>query len=700
MTLRSLLLALTGLLLAGQAATAQSQVRASLAAADASIQPGQPVQVALRLDHDPHWHTYWIEAGTGYPTSITWTLPPGWSASDILWPTPKVVRDTRGDITGNGYEDITYLPVILTAPADLAPGTSVTFRAFAEWLMCEDMCIPGEANLTLTLPVRGEAPVVNPRHGADVRRAFAQLPRELPNLQVTAARDGNRILLRVASADGSAVHLPDDLWFFASDALVEYSRAQSERSRDATAVTLVLPVAESYFGQGDRLMGVLRTEGSWTTEGEPLPGLAIDAPLGTSLAALGTGTGDFAADAADGAASLIFTLGLALVGGLILNLMPCVFPVLGIKIMGFVNQAGSDRRKVALHGLVFSGGVIASFWALAAALAILRAGGEHLGWGFQLQSPVFVLLLTIVMLIFALAMSGVFEFGLSATGVGANLQMKQGYAGSFFTGVLATVVATPCSAPFLAPALGAALALPVATSFVVFTAIAIGLSLPYLLLSLFPGAIKVLPRPGAWMETFTQAMAFPLYATVGYLLWVLAGQVDEQKFLSVLLGLTLLAMGVWLYGRYAAPGATAKRMRIGVVGGLVLALGGAWFAWPSAPAPTEVVWQEWSPEAVAAGVAAGRPIYVDFTARWCATCQTNKRIVFASAEVNRLFRDQNILALRADWTNRDPRITAALAEWDRSAIPFNLVYLPGQAQPIPLPELLTPGIVLDAFAGL
>jgi thiol:disulfide interchange protein DsbD len=550
--------------------------------------------------------------------------------------------------------------------------------------------------------VRAEAPAANPRQGADVSRAFAQLPRELPHLTAAAAREGNNILLRIASTDGSAVHIPTELWFFASDALVQYDQAQNERSRDDTAVTLVLPVAEAYFGEGDRLVGVLRTEGSWTTEGEPLPGLAIDVPLGTSLAAPGATTtaADSSADSAGGTTPLIFTLGLALLGGLILNLMPCVFPVLGIKIMGFVNQAGADRRKVALHGLVFSGGVIASFWTLAAALAILRAGGDHLGWGFQLQSPVFVFLLAIVMLIFALAMSGVFEFGLSATGVGANLQMKQGYTGSFFTGVLATVVATPCSAPFLAPALGAALALPVATSFVVFTAIAVGLSLPYLLLSLFPGAIKVLPRPGAWMETFKQAMAFPLYATVGYLLWVLAGQVDEQKFLSLLLGLTLIAMGVWLYGRYAAPGATAKRMRIGIVGGLALAAGGTLFAWPSAPAPTEVVWEDWSPAAVEAGVAAGRPIYVDFTARWCATCQTNKRIVFGSAEVNRLFRDKNILALRADWTNRDPRITAALAEWDRSAIPFNLVYLPGEARPTPLPELLTAGIVLDAFAGL
>ena len=274
--------------------------------------------------------------------------------------------------------------------------------------------------------------------------------------------------------------------------------------------------------------------------------------------------------------------------------------------------------------------------------------------------------------------------------------MKQGYGGSFFTGVLATVVATPCSAPFLAPALGAALALPTTESFVIFTAIALGLSLPYLLLSIFPQAVKVLPSPGAWMETFKQAMAFPLYATVAYLIWVLAGQVSEAAFLTLLLALTLIAMGVWLYGRYAAPGAKPARARFGIVGGTALVLAGLWFGWPRPAAPTDVVWQPWSVEAVAAARAANQPVYIDFTARWCATCQTNKRIVIASAEVKRVFRERGFVTMRADWTNQDPRITTELAKWGRSAVPFNQIYLPGQPEPIILPELLTAGMVLDA----
>jgi thiol:disulfide interchange protein DsbD len=382
---------------------------------------------------------------------------------------------------------------------------------------------------------------------------------------------------------------------------------------------------------------------------------------------------------------------------MILNLMPCVFPVLGIKVLGFVNQAGGERRKVVMHGLVYTAGVLLSFWALAGLLAALRASGQQLGWGFQLQSPAFVYALAAGMLLFALNMSGVFEIGLSATAVGGDLQMKSGLAGSFFTGVLATVVATPCSAPFLAPALGAALALSTAQSFLIFTVIAIGLSAPYLLLSIFPGAVRVLPKPGAWMETFKQFMAFPLYATVGYLLWVLAGQVEESAMLGLLFGLVVVAMGAWVYGRWRAPGASAGRARFGLVAGLGLIALGAWTGWPRPPSPAEIVWDKWSPEAVAQLRSEDRIVYVDFTARWCATCQANKKLVFHSEDVLRTFRDRHVATLRGDWTNQDPQITAELAKYHRSAVPFNVLWLPGHDDPVVLPSLLTPGIVLDAL---
>jgi thiol:disulfide interchange protein len=432
-------------------------------------------------------------------------------------------------------------------------------------------------------------------------------------------------------------------------------------------------------------------------DGSPSTSASAGAAMSAALAA-----GGGAAEPAARSLSLPVALLMGLVGGLILNLMPCVFPVLGLKILGFVEQAGNQRARVAAHGLVFTAGVLVSFWTLAGVLVALRAGGDQLGWGFQLQSAPFVYGLAILLLVFALNLSGLFEFGLAATAVGGELQARGGYGGSFFTGVLATVVATPCSAPFLAPALGAALTVPPVQSFLLFTAIGVGLSGPYLLFSVFPDLVRVLPRPGAWMETFKQLMAFPLYGTVGYLVWVLAAQTSEEGFLHLLLSLVVVAFAVWLYGRWTAPEARPRRPRAAVV---AVVVGGAlalWLGWPRAvPAPgagaADVTWEAWSPEAVERLRAEGRVIYVDFTARWCATCQTNKRLVFGSAEVRRVFAERRIATLRADWTNRDPRITAELARYQRSAVPFNVIWQPGRAEPVILPELLTPGIVLNAL---
>ena len=457
-------------------------------------------------------------------------------------------------------------------------------------------------------------------------------------------------------------------------------------------MTLTLSVGSDGPANPTRLVGVLASETSWQ-EGQDLPGFLIDVPFGS------TPVGIQAPAPAAAPTSFLATLAIALIGGMILNLMPCVFPVIGIKILGFVKQAGSERSKVTLHGLVFASGVLLSFWVLAGILEVLRASGQNLGWGFQLQSPAFVFALASVMMVFALNMSGVFEFGLAATAVGSELQSKGGIAGSFFSGVLATVVATPCSAPFLAPALGAALALSPLEAFAIFTAIAIGLSAPYLVLSIFPEAVKVLPRPGAWMETFKQAMAFPLYGTVGYLIWVLAGQTQEAELLSVLFGLVLIAMGVWAYGRWNAPGASAGRARFGLVAGLILAALGAWMGWPKPAAPSDIVWEKWSPEAVQTLRSQGKTVYVDFTARWCATCQANKKLVFHDDAVLREFHTRGIVTLRGDWTNRDPAITAELAKYGRSAVPFNVVWLPGRDEPVILPELLNPSVVLKAVGA-
>lgn len=692
------LLALCLLSFFASSAAAQTHVKASLVAAETAIKPGQPVTVALRLVHDEHWHTYWLNPGTGLATDIKWTLPPGWKAGEIQWPAPTMIKDRTGSVIGNGYEGDLLLPVVLTPPADLAVGSTVELKAAANWLMCDDVCIPGKASVSLSLPVAATTSP-DPTSGARLAATVAALPRADSAWKLFATRDAKTVTLTVRPEKPGA-HQPADLHFFSDDNLVAYELPQVITPDNAGGFVLKLPVSPDGPKDATQLFGVLTSEKGWLADGS-LRGLRVDIPLAAansgSAPAGGTSANSAASPAAS--ASLAGTLLLALVGGLILNLMPCVFPVIGIKILGFVNQSGHERRKVVAHGLVFALGVLLSFWSLATVLAILRAGGDQLGWGFQLQSPVFVFGLAAVMLIFALNMSGVFEFGLAATGVGSNLQTKSGLAGSFFTGVLATVVATPCSAPFLAPALGAALTLSTVESFAVFTAIAVGLATPYLLLSIFPSAVKILPRPGAWMETFKQFMAFPLYATVAYLAWVLAGQTTESGSLMALFGLVVVALAAWLYGRTNGPGAKPARARFGAIAGAALLAFGAWTGWPHPPAPTEIVWEKWSPEAVSKLQAEGRTVYVDFTARWCATCQTNKKIVFHSDEVLKTFRDQKIVALRADWTNQDPAITAELAKYQRSAVPFNVVWHPGKPDPKILPELLTPNIVLDAVKG-
>jgi DsbC/DsbD-like thiol-disulfide interchange protein/cytochrome c biogenesis protein CcdA len=667
---------------------ASAQVSASLVSSVASIRAGEPFTVALRLDHKPHWHTYWINPGTGLPTSLKWSLPEGWKAGEIEWPAPHVLTDSRGNVIGNGYEGDQLLPVEITPPPSLKAGDDIAISAAADWLMCQDECVPGSAKVSITLPESGGPAAPDPVWGPRIREVLAQLPVSDPAWTPSAMRgaDSVTLFIQATPGGGGSSRQAAGLHFFSEDGMIASDVPQKVVSDGAGGFTLTLPLASDGPKDAPRLVGVVTSPEGWRSDGS-LPGMAVNVPFGEPPAPA----------PAPAAGGLARTLLLAFIGGLILNLMPCVFPVLGIKILGFVNQAGADRRKVTLHGLVFTSGVVLSFWVLAAVLAVLRAGGSRLGWGFQLQSPEFVFGLAAAMLAFGLNMSGVFEFGLTATGIGSGLQSKSGLLGSFLTGALATVAATPCAAPFLAPALGAALALPLVESFAIFTVISLGLSAPYLVLSAFPSAVKLLPRPGAWMETFKQAMAFPLYATVAYLVWVLAGQLQETGLLSALFGLVLVAMAVWCYGRWNAPGASAARARFGLAACVVLLAAGAWVGWPSAPGADEITWEKWSPEAVQKLRSEDRIIYVDFTARWCATCQANKRLVFHSDAVLRAFRERHVATLRGDWTNKDPQITAELAKYHRAAVPFNVIWAPGRTEPIILPELLTPSAVLDAL---
>jgi thiol:disulfide interchange protein len=395
------------------------------------------------------------------------------------------------------------------------------------------------------------------------------------------------------------------------------------------------------------------------------------------------------------------------VGGLILNIMPCVFPVLGIKVTSVVQQAGEDRRKVVLHGLTYTVGVLLSFWVLGGVAIALNKG-----WGSQLQSPAFNFFLAAFFLIFALNMAGLFEIGTSAIGVGSDLQAKSGLGGSFFSGLLATVVATPCSAPFLGTALGATLSLPPSQSMLIFTLIGLGLASPFLLLSLFPGLISALPRPGAWMESFKQGMSFLLFGTVGFMLYVLTNQIEGLPVLFAILSLVLIALGCWIYGRWALPHKPARTQNIARLLAFLAIAGGLWLGLPNASAkrshaeeavnlkdPDALHWETWSREKVAALRAAKQPVYIDFTASWCWTCQVNKR-VYTDTGLRALFKQHNVATLKADWSDENETIRLALEALGKRAVPVNVLYLPGAEEPFILDELLTVGNVTAALKKL
>ncbi len=682
-------------------------VTAELVAKTTSVRPGETARLGLRLDHEDKWHTYWKTTATGYSPSLRWELPEGFAAGEIQWPVPRPY-ESLGYVE-YVYEDEVLLPVDLRVPQTAEPGSEIILRARAEWLMCTDTtCIPGGVDLALSLTVADREPSPDPDRADLFAWADRHLPVAHPDVTAVAWQEGDSYFLFVES---TGEPLPPELYFFDANLLIKPTLTQEAEYLDEHRALLAFAV-DPAGGAGDRFEGVLAARsGEWTVDGQPRAGITIDTPLGDEapddrLAAAGTQITPAGTEPAAPPVNFALVAALAFLGGLILNLMPCVFPIIGIKVMGFVNQAGSDPRSVVLHGLTFTLGIVLSFWVLAGFLIALRAGGEQLGWGFQLQSPVFNYLLIIIFLLFALNLSGVFEIGQSAMSVGDGLAKKSGYSGSFFSGILATVVATPCSAPVLGTALGALMAMPPTQQFLAFTAMALGLASPYLVLSIFPKLMAFLPKPGPWMESFKQGMAFLLYAAVAYLVWVLAGQLVQSNgfadtaLLKAFTGLVLIATAAWVYGRWGAAFRAKRVRRTGYAIAALIFAGGFAAGYP-APFATDledapmVVWEEWEPGKAERLAGEGNVVFVDFTARWCVTCQSNKAVVFGSSEVRRRFHEMGIITLQADWTNHDPRITEALREFGRTAIPVNLLYAPGLDEPLVFPELLTPGIVLD-----
>jgi thiol:disulfide interchange protein DsbD len=603
-----LLLTLIGLAGAGRAQTFDGRqlVNAQLIAnADGAV-PGRSITVGLRLQTEQGWNTYWQYSGdAGVPTTITWTLPPGFKAGPIEWPIPERI-DEAGDIVVYGYKGAVLLPVQIQVPANLQPGQTAEIRAHASWLVCKDVCVPGKADVALALPIVG-ASHANPE--------FSPGPMPDPGpapFSASWSRQGQNLLLTLS---GSGADTMTDFYPLPGDVQIGHPvRVPPSSFR--------IPLVDSKE-KADSIEGLVVREKGSSREGWPLP------PTGAPSAALHNSS--FITHN-----SLLYWLGLGFLGGLILNVMPCVLPVIALKIFGFIKQAGESPRRILALGFTFVAGIFAWFLFLAALIVGFKLAGHQLNWAFQFQHPAFVGIMVVILLLFSLNLLGVFEIVLPGRiqNTVNEAAGKEGYAGTFWHGVFATLMATPCTAPFLGPALGFALAQPAPTVFAMFGSIAAGMSAPYAVLAVKPGWLRYLPKPGIWMVRVKQGLGVLLMGTVLWLGWVLFEQFANR------------------------------------------------------PEPF--------PPRLAHALAQNQIVFVDFTADWCVNCKVNERLVLDSAPIQEAFRQKHVILLKADWTSGDPGITALLRKFGRAGVPCYVVYPPG-GQPIVLPEVITRDIVLHAI---
>jgi thiol:disulfide interchange protein/DsbC/DsbD-like thiol-disulfide interchange protein len=694
----ALLILLTALLAPAAAMAASSPVRTDhlrsrlVAEATAAV-PGQRLTLGLLLEHDPHWHTYWRNPGdSGLPTRLDLTLPDGVVVEPIAWPHPQ--RFELASIVNFGYGGRRLLPVSLLIPADYAAPT-LQVRAAASWLICEVECIPGQADYAFDLPVAPTAEP-DPRWADEFATARADLPKA--GVGTLAIAEGNdAIVLTLDGLDAAAA--PARWQWFPETPEVVANGAQPQWQRAADGWQARWPKSE-YFTQLPADVALVAVDGEGSAWRFPA---GIDAASATAFGAPSVGAADSLGSAS--ALGLLPALLLALLGGLVLNLMPCVFPVLSMKAMGALNAA-DDRAELRRHGLWYTLGVVATFLLLAGVLLALRASGEQLGWGFQLQEPRFVAVVALLLFAVALSFSGVWELGGRFTGAGQRLTEGQGARASFFTGALAVIVASPCTAPFMGTALGWALAQPAAAALAVFAAIGVGLATPMLLLGFVPGLARVLPRPGPWMDGFRQLLAFPLYLTVVWLLWVYGEQTSPLGMAWMLAALTALAFALWLIGR--RPAMRSPRFRrtaalfaaVALLVALGLPLSASAPAAVDSRAASDADAEPWSEQRLAELRAAGRPVLVNMTAAWCITCLANERVALSTATVREALAARNVAYLKGDWTRSDEAITRYLARYGRNGVPLYVLYPPGGGTPRVLPQLLTANGVADAVLSM
>ena len=685
--------------------------------------PGKNVWVGLQLIHQPEWHTYWKNSGdSGLPTALQWTLPAGVTAGDIAWPTPQKIR--IGNLANYGYEGTVLLPVPLTITPGFKPsllGNDVEVKLKAVWLVCRKECIPEEGEFALKIPLKGSTAL----NAQSFEAAFAAAPKPVmaavPGGALTLIPD-SRVLIDGKNLSFEVQGLPVALhgktldFFPETPEVIETAapwtqswtgavwRASiplaAQRSNSPSVMPVVL--AADVDGKRQSYLAEVKVLGEWpkVAAAAPVPP-ALEAALKANAfsAAPAAGTGG-ASDSGAAPITLLAAIVGALLGGLILNLMPCVFPVLAIKVMSFTQHA-NDRRGHKISGLAYTAGVIVSFLALGALMLALRAAGEQLGWGFQLQSPAVVAGLAVLFTVLGLNLAGLFEFGQFLPSSVASQQAKNPAVNAFLSGVLAVAIASPCTAPFMGASLGLAVGLPALQALLVFGAIGIGMAAPYLLASLVPAVARALPRPGAWMDTFRRVMAFPMFATVVWLVWVLGQQSGIDGAGALLALLVALSMVIWAFTLTGRSRLTVATISIATLALLTGAIGQNVLKplETSAQAAPGERWQAWEPGRVDQILASGQPVFVDFTAAWCVTCQLNKKTTLTHKDVLADLDAKKVTLLRADWTRRDPAITAALQQLGRNGVPVYVMYKSGSA-PVVLSEILSVDEVRGVIARL
>ena len=728
---RWILLAL--LLAAGLPARAASSsvdadhVRVQLVVPVADANQGNVREIGLYFKLEPGWHIYWKNPGdAGEPPHIHWTLPKGITAGPMQFPAPK--RLPLGPLMDYGYEGDVLYPIDVQIGSNAAFGPAKLY-AKVDWLVCRESCIPGKTELASVLNITPFTTSTQPGASGDKeiwKTNAGKLPKALPigtKVQLQPTHDGFRLMVATGRRETAAIFFPEDQDILDNPAPQKITPTANglilDLKKDASLKANPAQLRGFLELSGGRAYEIVALTGTVNAAVEQASGAKTPSDLAQSSyglkpvpfiqnpATFNASTGNSANPGGAGFwLTLVRVSGLAFLGGLLLNLMPCVFPVLFLKGLALVNSGNEKRVMLRAHGLVYAAGILVSFWALVAVLLGLRAAGATLGWGFQFQSPIFLSLMAGLLFFLGLSLAGQFEIGLTLTSAGGSLAAKQGYTGSFFTGVLAVLVATPCTAPFMGAAIGYALAQSAVVTFAIFTALALGLAAPYVALTLQPAWTRLLPKPGAWMEVLRQAVAVPIFATVIWLAWVLAAAYGAGVLAALLSSFLLLAVAGWFLGRWPARRWAAAVAALILLGVIALAVFGQRLAnEPAGKASqsddTELNgWEPWSAEAVSRYLAEGRPVFVDFTAAWCLSCQVNERVALNQPQVKQAYQSANVARLRADWTRHDEAITQALTALGRSGVPAYALYAPGEKSPRLLPEVLTPGIVMDALSKL